>query len=158
MVPSGQSKVKRMRLQQTKHESMGGTKDPHGHRVTEHKISTQEMKGTDESTAEPWCVTDTRQMFAAFALLPDPSVVSGRSSIYSVASATRFFFPAWQLLISVLATTLLLHLLTLPCLKRNLVSLHVNSKYPSLISVFLAQYFLLSTNSKYGTWQNYEKR
>lgn len=120
---------------------MGGTKDPHGHRVTERKISTQEIKGTDESTAEPWCVTDTRQMFAAFALLPDPSVVSGRSSIYSVASATRFFFPAWQLLISVLATTLLLHLLTLPCLKRNLVSLHINSKYPLLISVLLGQHF-----------------
>lgn len=141
VVPSEQSKVKRIRLQHTKHKSMGGTKDPCRHRVTEYEISAQEIKGTDGNTAEPWCSTDTRQMFAAFAPLPDPSVVSGQSSIYSVASATRFFFPAWQLLISVLATTLLLHLLSLPCSKRNLVSLHINSKCLSLISVLLGQSF-----------------
>lgn len=146
MVPSEQSKVKTIRLQHTKHEGIGGTRDPCGHRVTEHKISTQKTKGTDENTAEPWCITDTRQMFAAFAPLPGPSVVSGQSSIYSVASATWFFFPAWQLLISVLKTTLLLHLLSLPCLKRNLVSLHIISKFLSLISVLLGQ-------SSFSCWQ-----
>lgn len=53
VVPPEQSKVKSMRLQHTKHESIGGTRDPCRHRVTERKISTQEIKGTDENTAEP---------------------------------------------------------------------------------------------------------
>lgn len=97
----------------------GWDKGSFRHHVTEHKTSTQEIKGTDPSIAEPWCITDTRQMFAAFAPLPDSSVVSGQSSIYL---ATRFFFSAWQLLISILATILipLLQLLAFPPLKRNL--------------------------------------
>lgn len=89
--------------------------------MTQHKTSTQEIKGTDPSTAEPWCITDTRQMFAAFASLPDSSVVSGQPSIYSIASATSSFFPAWQLLISVLATILAQSSL----FKEKLVSLHI---------------------------------
>lgn len=107
--------------QMTAHKSgkHGWDKVSFRHHVTEHKTSTQEIKGTDPSIAEPWCITDTRQMFAAFAPLPDSSVVSGQSSIYL---ATRFFFSAWQLLISILATILipLLQLLALPPLKRNL--------------------------------------
>jgi len=52
VVPSEQSGVKRNRLEHTKQESIGRMRDPLG-TVTEHKLSTQEIKGADPSTAEP---------------------------------------------------------------------------------------------------------